>query len=366
MSTNSQANTLAPASTIHIGSDARHVTVHIHNHYYNGESHNTSENHTSERTSDVNQSSERTSDVVNQSSERTSDVNEPFILHSPSTRTPRYNERRQSSEIPLNETISSALSALPEGILPPTLQSVVQQVLHRQHSSINGQHSPIRTSNRQQEQNTVDTTARSNQREQNVAISFMMQPVSGQSVSLMDLFQQLTQDGDDSNSNNGISITELNRHTSIETYDSQNSRHDTCAVCRESFTTGQPVRRIERCGHVFHTTCMDRWLESHSTCPLCMQTIIPTEDNNNESNTESASVHSEHSTQTQNRTSSPLEQSTLPTNPLTNLNNGIHIREPGNISVQRLPDDEILNSAMDELTFDNDEDEGDDSCEQIV
>ena len=84
-----------------------------------------------------------------------------------------------------------------------------------------------------------------------------------------------------------------------------------------------------------------------------MQTIIPTEDNNNGSNTESTSVHSEHSTQTQNRTSSPIEQSTLPTNPLTNLNDGI------------LPDDEILNSAMDELTFDNDENE-DDSCEQFV
>lgn len=352
---NQEIHSSTPASNIHIGSDASHVTVHIHHHYHNANTSNLDSD------TSVNRTSERTSETTRPS--------RPFRFRSPTTPTPIYNERRQSSDIPLRSTISSALSALPEGILSPTLQSVIQQVLQRQHSSAHvqpeqpRQHSPIRTSERQEQQDTPVTT---NQREHNVAISFMMQPLAGRSVSLTDLFQQLTQDGNDPTSNNAMSIAELNHHTTIETYNSQNSLHDTCAVCREPFNSGQPVRRIVRCGHVFHTTCMDRWLESHSTCPLCMQTIVPPENDNpdnNDSNIESPSVHREHTTQ--NRTSSPpLEQSTLPTNPLTNVNNSTVIEQ---VHVRRPPDDELLNLAMDELTFDNDEDEDeDDSREHFV
>lgn len=344
MSTNSQTHT--PTSTIHIGSDATHVTVHIHHHYQGSESSDTS---------------------TSLASERRSSTNVASGLRSPFTPTPRYNERRPSSERPLRATISSALSALPEGILSPTLQSVVAQALHGETTATGGQHLPIRTSERQQEQNDRDTTARpSNQREQNVAISFMMQPMAGRSVSLMDLFQQFTQDGDDANSNNGISMTELNRHTTIETYDSQNSRHDTCAVCRELFTPGQPVRRIGRCGHVFHTTCMDRWLETHSTCPLCMQHIVPNEDDSG-STTETPSEQNALSSHNQNSTTSPRQSSSMPTNPLSDRTNVTPSSGPVHSQAQRQPDDELLNSAIDELRIDHIEDvDTDDSREHFV
>lgn len=344
MSTNSQDNTHIPSSTIHIGSDAANVTVNIHHHY--GETSATS---------------------ATQASARISETNTPSRLRSPSTPTPRYNEQRQTSNIPLRTTISSALSALPEGILSPVLQSVVQQALNGQQSSRDGQHSPIRTSERQNEQTDQGTTARtSNQREQNVAISFMMQPMAGRAVSLMDLFQQLTRDGDDSTSNNGISITELNRHTTIETYDSQNSLHDTCAVCRESFISGQPVRRIGRCGHVFHTTCMDRWLETHSTCPMCMQNIVPNEDDTG-SNTETPSEHDRSPSQNRNIANPPIQSSIFSTNSSSNSTNVTESSGPVHNQVRRQQDDELLNSAMDELRFDHIEDvDNDDSSEHFV
>ena len=345
MSTNRQTH-VPPASTIHIGSDATHVTVHIHNHYHGSEYSDTSTRLASERRSATHASSG---------------------VRSPFTPTPRYSGARPTSERPLHATISSALSALPEGILSPTLQSVVAQALHGETTATDGQHSPIRTSERHQQQTDSGTTSRpSNPREQNVAISFMMQPMAGRSVSLMDLFQRLTQDGDDSNSNNGISMTELNRHTSIETYDSQNSRHDTCAVCRESFTPGQPVRRIVRCGHVFHTTCMDRWLETHSTCPLCMQNIVPDEDES-DSTTETPSEQNAQSSHNQNRSTSPRQSSTLPTNPLSDRTNVTPSSRTLHSQTPRQPDDELLNSAIDELRFDHIEDvDTDDSREHFV
>lgn len=44
---------------------------------------------------------------------------------------------------------------------------------------------------------------------------------------------------------------------------------DCCAICLERFQEHQEVRALT-CDHVFHATCIDRWLLYHrKTCPLC-------------------------------------------------------------------------------------------------
>ena len=40
-----------------------------------------------------------------------------------------------------------------------------------------------------------------------------------------------------------------------------------CAVCREALRKGELVRRLP-CLHVFHATCIARWLCVKATCPL--------------------------------------------------------------------------------------------------
>ncbi|PKA48750.1 Putative RING-H2 finger protein ATL12 [Apostasia shenzhenica] len=42
-----------------------------------------------------------------------------------------------------------------------------------------------------------------------------------------------------------------------------------CAVCLSRFQDSDIVRLLPRCKHVFHIDCLDRWLYSHSSCPLC-------------------------------------------------------------------------------------------------
>ncbi|KAL6856260.1 hypothetical protein ACP4OV_019062 [Aristida adscensionis] len=42
-----------------------------------------------------------------------------------------------------------------------------------------------------------------------------------------------------------------------------------CAVCITELAAGETVRVLPRCGHGFHVDCVDMWLRSHSTCPLC-------------------------------------------------------------------------------------------------
>jgi hypothetical protein len=42
-----------------------------------------------------------------------------------------------------------------------------------------------------------------------------------------------------------------------------------CAVCITELAAGETARVLPRCGHGFHVACVDMWLKSHSTCPLC-------------------------------------------------------------------------------------------------
>ncbi|XP_071690711.1 putative RING-H2 finger protein ATL12 [Rutidosis leptorrhynchoides] len=42
-----------------------------------------------------------------------------------------------------------------------------------------------------------------------------------------------------------------------------------CVVCLSKFEDSEVLRLLPKCRHAFHMKCIDEWLESHSTCPLC-------------------------------------------------------------------------------------------------
>ncbi|KAG8070446.1 hypothetical protein GUJ93_ZPchr0006g43422 [Zizania palustris] len=42
-----------------------------------------------------------------------------------------------------------------------------------------------------------------------------------------------------------------------------------CAICLGVVRDGEAVRRLPDCKHLFHVECVDMWLYSHATCPLC-------------------------------------------------------------------------------------------------
>jgi E3 ubiquitin-protein ligase EL5 len=46
-----------------------------------------------------------------------------------------------------------------------------------------------------------------------------------------------------------------------------------CAVCLAELQDGEEARFLPRCGHGFHAECVDMWLASHTTCPLCRTTV---------------------------------------------------------------------------------------------
>ncbi|RCV04606.1 hypothetical protein SETIT_1G013700v2 [Setaria italica] len=48
-----------------------------------------------------------------------------------------------------------------------------------------------------------------------------------------------------------------------------------CSVCLEDVRGGEMVRQVPACRHVFHVGCIDMWLHSHRTCPMCRCEVSP-------------------------------------------------------------------------------------------
>lgn len=46
-----------------------------------------------------------------------------------------------------------------------------------------------------------------------------------------------------------------------------------CPICLSAVDEEEMVRVLPNCEHLFHVECIDMWLHSHSTCPVCRATV---------------------------------------------------------------------------------------------
>uniref|UniRef100_A0A0E0L8T0 RING-type E3 ubiquitin transferase n=1 Tax=Oryza punctata TaxID=4537 RepID=A0A0E0L8T0_ORYPU len=56
-----------------------------------------------------------------------------------------------------------------------------------------------------------------------------------------------------------------------------------CAVCLCEFAGDDKLRLLPTCGHAFHVPCIDAWLLSHSTCPICRGSVLAADDDDSPS-----------------------------------------------------------------------------------
>ncbi|CDW81110.1 ring-h2 finger protein atl7-like [Stylonychia lemnae] len=45
-----------------------------------------------------------------------------------------------------------------------------------------------------------------------------------------------------------------------------------CVICFDDYTTKNVIRKVKRCGHLFHGNCLKSWISKHvddPKCPLC-------------------------------------------------------------------------------------------------
>lgn len=48
-----------------------------------------------------------------------------------------------------------------------------------------------------------------------------------------------------------------------------------CSVCLGEYQAEDRLQQIPACGHTFHMDCIDHWLSTRTTCPLCRLSLLP-------------------------------------------------------------------------------------------
>ncbi|MCD9558936.1 hypothetical protein HAX54_016636 [Datura stramonium] len=46
-----------------------------------------------------------------------------------------------------------------------------------------------------------------------------------------------------------------------------------CSICLGCYEDEEIVKMMPKCGHGFHSLCLDKWLGNCSTCPLCRSSV---------------------------------------------------------------------------------------------
>ena len=99
------------------------------------------------------------------------------------------------------------------------------------------------------------------------------------------LFRALSGSEEQGRSSHGMTATEISRNS--ETYEitgdhppyATHGGAQTCSICTSEYELGDNIRRLNRCRHEFHDTCIDTWLSAHNTCPVCRSAVIANIDN---------------------------------------------------------------------------------------
>lgn len=92
-------------------------------------------------------------------------------------------------------------------------------------------------------------------------------------ISLNELSSNITHNNDNISESDedapGITIDNLNNISRVFVNE---LRYDQCSICLNSFTTNNLIRTLP-CNHQFHMQCIDSWLITKNTCPLCKKII---------------------------------------------------------------------------------------------
>uniref|UniRef100_A0ACD5U2N5 Uncharacterized protein n=1 Tax=Avena sativa TaxID=4498 RepID=A0ACD5U2N5_AVESA len=81
--------------------------------------------------------------------------------------------------------------------------------------------------------------------------------------------------GLDADAINGLPVTLYSPARSTNGGGEEEEREAECSICISALVAGDKVKALPPCGHCFHPDCVDAWLRSHPSCPLCRTLLLP-------------------------------------------------------------------------------------------
>lgn len=70
-----------------------------------------------------------------------------------------------------------------------------------------------------------------------------------------------------------------------------------CSVCLGDYQANDRLQQIPACKHAFHMECIDNWLSTHTTCPLCRLSLLASSPTVPQTTNDSISTNVEDSTE---------------------------------------------------------------------
>ncbi|KAK9080183.1 hypothetical protein SSX86_001858 [Deinandra increscens subsp. villosa] len=69
-----------------------------------------------------------------------------------------------------------------------------------------------------------------------------------------------------------------------------------CSVCLGDYQAEDRLQQIPACKHAFHVECIDNWLSTHTTCPLCRLSLLASSPTEPQPTNDTVTTHAENST----------------------------------------------------------------------
>ncbi|KAL4567135.1 hypothetical protein LXL04_022709 [Taraxacum kok-saghyz] len=64
--------------------------------------------------------------------------------------------------------------------------------------------------------------------------------------------------------------------TNFKNIDQRKDLVEGCAICLTEFGGDDKIRCLENCTHIFHQSCLDRWMNhDQDCCPMCRRPVLP-------------------------------------------------------------------------------------------
>ena len=71
----------------------------------------------------------------------------------------------------------------------------------------------------------------------------------------------------------GLTVKNLVEKTDLVVFRNITQPESKCHICNEEYTMYDICRKIENCGHYYHSDCIDNWFINNKNCPICNQNV---------------------------------------------------------------------------------------------